>query len=78
MAADQHSRLVIELEYFSQHRSEWLTQKTGQYAVLKDTGLLGFFPNFEAAYRAGAEHYGTETDFLVKQILEYEPVFLVL
>ena len=78
MATEQQVRLAVELGYYSQHKAEWLAQKTGQYVVIKDNGLLGFFPNFEAAYRAGAERYGLDTDFLVKQILEHEPVFFVL
>jgi hypothetical protein len=77
MATNEETRLAVELEYFGQHKSEWLAHKTGQYVVVKERGLLGFYPSFEAAYRAGAEQYGTNTDFLVKQILEYEPVFLV-
>jgi hypothetical protein len=78
MAAYQRARLAAELEYFDKHKTEWLTQKTGEYVVIKDGGLLGFFPDFEAAYRAGATRYGLDTDFLVKQILEHEPVFFVL
>ena len=77
MAADQQSRLAVELEYYSQHKAEWLAHKTGLYVVVKDSGLLGFYPNFQAAYRAGAAIYGLDTDFLVKQILEHEPVFFV-
>jgi len=77
MATDQQPRLAAELEYFNRHKVEWLAHRTGQYAVVKESGLLGFYPSFEAAYRAGADRYGTDTDFLVKQILEYEPVFLV-
>jgi hypothetical protein len=78
MAADQQARLAAELEYFGKHKTEWLVQKTGEYVVIKDGSLLGFYPNFEAAYRAGATRYGLDTDFLVKQILEHEPVFFVL
>ena len=78
MARDQQARLAVELGFYAQHKAEWLALRTGQYAVIKDSGLLGFFPNFESAYRAGAARYGLETDFLVKQILEYEPVFFVL
>ena len=77
MAADQQPRLAGELEYFAQHKAEWLAHKTGHYVVIKDGGVLGFYPNFEAAYRAGAATYGLHTDFLVKQILEHEPVFFV-
>jgi len=76
--ATAQPRLAAELEYFSQHRAEWLTHKNGQYVVIKASAPLGFYQTFEAAYRAGAETYGLETDFLVKQILEYEPVFFVL
>jgi len=78
MAANQQARLAVELEYFSQHKAEWLAHKAGQYVVIKENKPLGFFPNFEAAYRAGAASYGISTDFLVKQVLEHEPVFFVL
>jgi len=78
MAADQQTRLRIELDYYAQHKGEWLVHKGGQYVVIKDSTPLGFYQTFEAAYRAGAGAYGIETDFLVKQILEYEPVFFVL
>jgi hypothetical protein len=77
MAKDQQARLAVELEYFSRHKPEWLVRKTGQYVVIKNGTPLGFYPNFEAAYRAGAATYGLNTDFLVKQILEHEPVFFV-
>jgi hypothetical protein len=77
MAADEQARLAVELEYFSRHKTEWLASKTGQYVVIKENRPLGFFPNFEAAYRAGAASYGINTDFLVKQILEHEPIYFV-
>jgi hypothetical protein len=78
MATDQQARLAVELKYFSQSKAEWLAHKTGQYVVIKDSTPLGFYQTFEAAHRAGARAFGIETDFLVKQILEYEPVFFVL
>jgi len=77
MAPHQQARLAVELEYYAQNKTEWLRQKTGNYVVIKDSKLLGFYPDFEAAYRAGAANYGLNTDFLVKQILEHEPVFFV-
>lgn len=78
MTTDQRDRLGTELGYYAQHKTDWLAQRSGQYVVVKDNGVLGFYPDFESAYRAGAARYGLETDFLVKQILEYEPVFFVL
>jgi len=77
MPGDQQSRLAVELNYFAQHKAEWLARQVGQYVVIKDSEPLGFYLNFEAAYRAGAAAYGISTDFLVKQILEHEPVFFV-
>jgi len=77
MATDQRTRLAVELEYYARHKAEWLAHRTGHYVVIKDSTPLGFYPNFEVAYRAGAATYGLTTDFLVKQILEHEPVFFV-
>jgi len=77
MAADQRARLAVELEYYAQHKTEWLPLQSGHYVVVKDRGILGFYQTFQSAYRAGAANYGADTDFLVKQILEYEPVFFV-
>ena len=77
MDADQQTRLGVELDHYAQHKTEWLAQRTGHYVVIKNREILGFYPDFEAAYRAGASTYGLDTDFLVKQILEHEPVFFV-
>ena len=77
MAAGEQARLAVELAYYAEHKTEWLSHKTGSYVVIKDSRVLGFYPNFETAYRAGAGAYGVNTDFLVKQILEHEPVFFV-
>jgi hypothetical protein len=77
MADEQQPRLAIELQTYAQHKAEWLAHKTGRYVVIKGSGPLGFYLDFEAAYRAGAATYGLEIDFLVKQILEHEPVFFV-
>ncbi|HSY91820.1 MAG TPA: hypothetical protein VK812_10640 [Candidatus Binatus sp.] len=77
MAGSQQARLAGELEYYALHKAEWLTHKTGHYVVIKDEEPLGFYPNFETAYRAGVATYGLRTDFLVKQILEHEPAFFV-
>jgi len=77
MAAGEQARLAAELDHYSVHRSEWLAKQSGKYVVIKESNVLGFYPTFEAAYRAGAGAYGIGTDFLVKQILEHDPVFFV-
>jgi epoxyqueuosine reductase QueG len=59
-------------------KGEWLKHHAGEYVVVKGNSVLGFYPAFEPAYRAGVGNFGISTDFLVKQILEHEPVFFVL
>lgn len=73
----EQSALAHELEYYARHKGEWLQQKSGKYVVIKKNDVLGFFPSFERAYKAGATSYGIDTSFLVKQIVEHEPVFFL-
>jgi hypothetical protein len=77
MAAGEQARLAIELGFYALHKNEWLEQYAGQYIVINKNQVLDFYPSFEAAFRAGAAAFGINTDFLVKQILEHEPVFFV-
>ena len=77
MPAEEQTRLASELEYYELHKLEWLRQHSGNYVVVKGNGVLGFYTSFESAYRAGANSFGMGADFLVKQILEHEPVFFV-
>ncbi len=77
MAATEQTRLAGELEVYALHKSAWLKGHPGQYVVIKGDAVLNFYPTFEAAYQAGAGAWGLNTDFLVKQIVEHEPVFFV-
>ena len=77
MSAEEQSRLAGELDYYELHKHDWLREHSGDYVVLKGNSVLGFYTAFEAAYRAGATSFGIGEDFLVKQILEHDPVFFV-
>jgi hypothetical protein len=73
-----HESLATELEYYAAHKGEWLKAFRGQhYVVIRDKTLLGFFPDFETAYQAGVEAWSGGRSFLVKQVLEHEPVFFI-
>jgi hypothetical protein len=74
---EQQSRLATELEFYNLRKREWLQQHSGEYVVLRGRDVLGFYPAFSDAYTAGARAWGTGTDFLVRQVLEHEPIFLV-
>lgn len=73
----ERSALANELEYYARHKAEWLGQESGKYVVIRNDDVLGFFPTFQKAYTAGATSYGIDTSFLVKQIVEHEPVFFL-
>lgn len=77
MPVDDTSRLAVELGFYATQKREWLRLQSGRYVVIKNKDVLGFFPNFQEAYTAGASKYGLDEDFLVKQIVEREPVFFV-
>jgi hypothetical protein len=77
MVSGEQARLAVELEYYAAHKRDWLRKYSGNYVVVKESSVLGFYQNFELAYRAGATMYGISTDFLVKQVLEHDPVFFV-
>ena len=70
-------RLIIETAFYEAHKVEWLRSHRNQFVVAKGNDLLGFFANFHDAYYAGVEKYGINTDFLVKRVVEQEPVFVV-
>lgn len=77
MTTTEQTRLAAELELYTLHKRDWLVSHPGNYVVVKGAAVLDFFPTFEAAYQAGVGEWGTNTDFLVKQIVEHEPVFFV-
>jgi len=77
MPARRDTRLVSELEMYIRHKDEWLRGHPGEYVVIKGDQVLDFFPTFERAYSAGAGTWGMDTDFLVKCIVEQEPVFFI-
>ena len=77
MAKTQETRLSAELQVYALHKDEWLKGYGGRYVVIKGADVLDFYPTFETAYSAGAGAWGMNTDFLVKQIVEHEPVFFV-
>jgi hypothetical protein len=77
VASIEQMRLTAELEIYALHKNDWLKRYGGRYVAIKGDEILDFYPTFEAAYSAGAGAWGLNTDFLVKQIVEHEPVFFV-
>ena len=77
MAAEEQTRLAVELEFYAAHKADWLEEHSEKYVVVQDRNVLGFYPSFEDAFRAGVSALGVTRHFLVKQILQQEQVYFV-
>jgi hypothetical protein len=71
------NRLSTELQLYRLRKDEWLGRHSGEYVVVKGEQVLGFYPEFAAAYTAGVAAWGAGVDFLVRQVLDFEPVYSV-
>ena len=69
--------LETELRVFEDHRDEWSRTRREKFAVIQDETVLGFFDEYADAFRAGLERFGVGRSFLVKQILQTEPVYFI-
>jgi hypothetical protein len=58
------------------NKGQWLHSHPGDFAVISGTTVGGFYPEYEAAFRAGLQRFGAK-DFLIKQIFAEEPVYFI-
>jgi hypothetical protein len=77
-AVSNHRNLFSrELAYYEAHKPQWLTSHLGDFVIVCGENLGGFFPSYEGALRGGIGQFGIGSEFLIKQILEHEPVFAI-
>jgi hypothetical protein len=76
MAAEEKT-LHNELQVYEQRKPEWLPNHLGEFVVIADTTVGGFYPDYESAFKGGVSKFGTQGNFLVKQIWAEEPVYLI-
>jgi hypothetical protein len=69
--------LEQELESYRKELPGLLTEKRGQFVLIKGDRLLGVFPSKTDALAAGYSQLG-HVAFLVKQVQEHEPVLAVV
>jgi hypothetical protein len=77
MAHEHRAPLVEELSLYELNRLEWLRSHAGEFVLIGDRRAAGFFPSYEAAFEAGLGAFGISKDFLIKQVVEHEPVFVI-
>jgi hypothetical protein len=69
--------LQEELRLFEQHKQEWLRSNPGDFVAISGAEVVGFYPDYESAFKAGLKAVGIGKDFLVKQIFAEEPAYLI-
>lgn len=72
------SPLEDELRVFEEHRWEWAQSQLGKFVVIQDMNVLKFFDQYEDAFGAGVKSFGTDRNFLIKQVWKTEPVYFVV
>ena len=67
-----------ELGVFERHREEWSRSYPGKFVAIQDEVIAeGFFGSYPEALKAGLRKFGARRGFLVKQVWQTEPVYLV-
>lgn len=59
--------LQKELAVFQRDRGRWIDNHFGDFVVIKNEEVLGFYAQYEEALRAGYSKFG-RVPFLVKQV----------
>jgi len=61
--------LEAERHVFDSHLQEWLASgHEGKWVAILHEEAICFFDSLDEAYRAGVERWGTDQDFLAKQV----------
>ena len=63
--------LETEVQYFNEHRAEFLEQAAGKFALIKGDRLIGMFDSEISAIRNGYQKLGN-VPFLVRQVTEVD------
>lgn len=69
--------LEEELAAFEKRRSEWVRTNPGDFVVILGSRAIGFYPDYESAFRAGLAVAGLGNSFLVKQVWAEDPAYLL-
>jgi len=65
--------LAEEVKTYEAHLPGW-ADREGQFVLIKGDKVIDFFLRDEEAMAAGHERFGPGP-FLVKQVLQYEPIY---
>jgi hypothetical protein len=77
MTRKHTASLGEELSYYESNKPERVKTHAGQFALIGGQKAAGFFPSYEKAFEAGLRSFGLEKQFLIRQVVEQEPVFVI-
>ena len=77
MAHKKKGSLTEELGWYESHKAEWLPAQTGKFALVGGQHLAGFYSTYEQAFEAGLQEFGLDAEFLIKQVADQDPVFVI-
>jgi hypothetical protein len=69
--------LQTELAFFESNRAHWLLKHSGAFVAVRGRHVIGFFPDWHTAFLAGCARVDIRKSFLVKQVLEHDPVYYI-
>jgi hypothetical protein len=69
--------LSRELHVYSENKRAWLLAHANEFVVICEDRIQGFHPDYESAFNAGLKAFGLGRRFLIKEICETEPVYVV-
>jgi hypothetical protein len=68
--------LAGDIATYRAHLAEMAKEHDGQYVLIREGKIVGFFPDFTAAVREGYRLFGL-VPFLAKEIAATEPVYYI-
>jgi len=77
MVEGRKESLAEELSWYEANKADWVKSHQGEFVLISHKNVAGFFPSFHSAYEAGLTNFCINTDFLIKQVVEHEPVFVI-
>ena len=69
--------LQQETQVFESHLKEWRESHLGEYVLIKNTDVIGFFPSLLEAFDEGTKQFSLE-EFFIKQVLPEDTINISL
>jgi hypothetical protein len=69
--------LADELAWYEANKNEWLDSHQEKFVLISNQTVAGFYDSYAVALERGLQTFGVSAEFLIKQVVEHEPVFVI-